>query len=892
MSSPKSFAPIHRRVLMALLLAGLLPVVLISVATQFFTRQAMLDYEYDKMSISAEDVARQIRATILDASLKVKALCSDFGLVSSWITQHRHPYESPGGQIFLDLFSDVTLYDTNGLVLYASSTTSLEDPYPLEGLYSALHGDMFFLPPHVILGNTNLFISVFSPVRGEQGRIEAVMGANLPMDKLWKIIERGRLGEQGFFVLLDEHGNLLAGSERERLLTKFDPKIPPEFWVKRNSGIYRAPSQETMAFVSIPISLQQEGLGGQWILLGLKPHREILMIPRQEMRLHMAAAAVTLGVILLMGLLISRKLSRPVTRVAKAVQQVSQGDLDAVIPESGPQEVRQLAVAFNQMVQELRQHRTRMENMVQQRTLKLRDSQRQLEQLTAHLRSAYESIIDGILIMEWPSGKVIAANHNFASLFGLDAATLLGKMSDDVSLMIRDHFVEQRDNAFRWDHYQKFSEETALEEWELIRPARLTLSVYTGPVGGAHGQVFARLWMFRDLSKQRLLEAELLQAQKMEAIGRLAGGIAHDFNNLLTGILGNLTMAEMELKPSGEAGNFIVLARQAAKRAAELVQQLLGFSRRSRLNLTRCDLNGIAREVQGLLKHTVDPRVEIGTTLQEDLWSVSADPTQLQQVLMNLCVNAVDSMPNGGQLMLRTQNVHVEKEEAQKSADARPGDYVLLSVKDQGHGMSQEVQNHMFEPFFTTKGPGKGTGLGLAMVYGIVKQHNGWIACQSELNRGTTFFIYLPRVGDAAQAVTVVAQQAPVSGGKERIFVVDDEPAVRGVVMIVLRKYGYEILSAADGEEAVNLFPSKQSEIDLVILDLTMPRLSGRDTFRKLREIRPDIPIIISSGYPVEMDPFTTEVGSAPNGFVQKPFEVSELARTVRAVLDAAKKKE
>lgn len=890
MSTSKSFAPIHRRVLVALLLSGLLPVVLISLSTQIFTRQAMLDYEYDKMSISSYEVARQIGETISDASLKLNALCSDPSLISSLVARKIPPQKTPGFQFFLDLFSDVTLFNVEGEAIYASTQAYLDHPYLSEGFRQALQGSLFCLPPHRVLGHTNLYISLFCPIRGENGAVEAVLGVGLSLDKIWQGIERGHLDESGSFVLLDACGNLLADTQPDRLLTKFAPTIPPGFWMERKRGLYLTDAQEELAYVSIPIDLRQSGVGQNWILLGLKPYRELLVLPRQEMRLHMAAASVTLVAILLVGLLLSRKLSRPVIRVAKAAQQVSQGDLDTVIPEEGPHEVRQLAVAFNQMVQELRQHRSRMENMVQQRTLKLRDSQRQLEQLTAHLQSAYESIIDGILIMEWPSGKVIAANHNFASLFGLDAASLMGKTSDEVSSMIRVNFVEQRDNAFRWDHYQKFSEETALEEWEMSEPARLTLSVYTGPVVGGHGQVFARLWMFRDLSKQRLLEAELLQAQKMEAIGRLAGGIAHDFNNLLTGILGNLTMAEMELKPAGDAGNFIVLARQAAKRAAELVQQLLGFSRRSRLNLTRCDLNGIGREVQGLLKHTVDPRIELNTDLQAELWCVSADPTQLQQVLMNLSVNAVDSMPNGGQLLIQTQNVRVEKAEAQQWVDARPGDYVLLSVKDQGHGISKEVQSHMFEPFFTTKGPGKGTGLGLAMSYGIVKQHGGWIVCHSELNRGTTFFIYLPRAGDASEAVAAVTQQAPVSGGKERIFVVDDEPAVRGVMMIVLRKYGYEILSAADGEEAVNLFPSKQTEIDLVMLDLTMPKLSGRDTFRRLREMRPDIPIVISSGYPVELEPFTKEVGSAPNGFVQKPFEVSDLARTVRSVLDAVKK--
>jgi len=882
----KARAPIRAGVLRALILAGLLPVVLTFVANQTLTRQALLDSEYDKMSVLAYEVVRQIEEVMTTAAGSLAALASNPQLVASLVAEDAESQDLRIMRDFPAVFSEMALYDTAGVQQAATAYGPIADVADAAGFRRALAGQAAFSIPHLVLGRPELYITAFCPVRDGRGQIRHVVGARLPMEKIAQILRAVRIGQQGFLVLLDDRGNVLAHPDAGRTLEKFDEQTPMYFWKHHSRGIYPPGQAEPFAFVSAVIGPEQTRTGQPWVLLALKPYAEVLALPREEMRLHLAVALLTIAVVTLVGLVLSRRLSRPIMNLAAAAQRVAHGNLDANVPENGPREIHQLGVAFNQMVRELRQHHERLESVVQQRTLKLRDSQRRQEQLPAHLRAAYESIVDGILILEWPSGKVIAANQHFADLFGLAPAELQGRNAAEVSAAIREHFVEPRDNALRWDHYQRLSEEVGLEEWELTRPAHRTLSVYSGPVAGAAGQIFARLWMFRDLSKQRLLEAELLQAQKMEAIGRLAGGIAHDFNNLLTGILGNLTMAEMELKPGGDPGNFIRLARQASKRAGELVTQLLGFSRRGRLNLGRCDLNAIVHEVHGLLQHTVDPRVRLVAEPQERLWSTTADATQLQQVLMNLCVNAVDAMPDGGQLTLSTRNVHLEEEQSRQWSDGRPGDFVCLSVADQGHGMSQEVQSRMFEPFFTTKAPGKGTGLGLAMTYGIVKQHGGWIVCESAIGQGTTFHIYLPRTGDAAVATAPADAPAPVTGGRERILVVDDEPAVRGVILIVMQKLGYEVLAAADGEEAVQIFGQRCFEIDLVILDLTMPKLSGRDTFRKLREIRKDIRIIVSSGYPVDVPAFEQEVGSPLDGVVPKPFEVTELASAARSALD------
>ncbi|MBU1909304.1 MAG: response regulator, partial [Verrucomicrobia bacterium] len=387
-------------------------------------------------------------------------------------------------------------------------------------------------------------------------------------------------------------------------------------------------------------------------------------------------------------------------------------------------------------------------------------------------------------------------------------------------------------------------------------------------------------------TRQRELEDELRQAQKMEAIGRLAGGIAHDFNNLLTGILGNLSMADMELSRTASVRQYLEPARQAARRAAEMINQLLGFSRRSSLRLQSCSVNRIVRELHELLRHSIHPQIEFRMELQTDVWEVAADATQIHQILMNLCMNSVDAMPQGGRLTLRTRNVRIEPSEARQWLDAREGAFVKITIEDSGHGMTPEAQRHLFEPFFTTKAPGKGTGLGLAMSYGIVKQHGGWITCYSEVNHGTTFCLYLPRQPQPVGAAPLSAAEPVVKGGRERILVVDDEASIREIVQAILHRWGYTVEEAPDGATALRRI--EESPPDLVLLDLTMPEISGIETLRRIRALAPRMPVIISSGY--ALDPASSELKPeiAPQAFVQKPYEAHALARTVREVLDRA----
>jgi PAS domain S-box-containing protein len=388
---------------------------------------------------------------------------------------------------------------------------------------------------------------------------------------------------------------------------------------------------------------------------------------------------------------------------------------------------------------------------------------------------------------------------------------------------------------------------------------------------------------FTDITERKRLEQHLRQAQKMEAIGRLAGGVAHDFNNLLTVITGNLSLVLAGLAPADPQRELLQTVEKAAWRAAELVRQLLGFSRQTVLWLQPTDLNAGVAEVVGILRRTLDPRITVEIQGASDLWAVRADPGQLQQVLLNLCLNARDAMPEGGRLTVETANVILDETGAAAFPEARPGEYVRLRVRDTGQGIAPDLLPRIFDPYFTTKDQGKGTGLGLAMVFGIVQLHHGWIDCTSAVGQGTRFDVYLPRL-PAAGAEPVPTAPPPPAGGSETVLLVDDDTAVRNLGRTMLEKYGYQVLVAEDGERALEVYRAERERIRLVILDLSMPRLSGRDTLRRLREIDPDVPVVFTSGYSAEA-PAALEQDQVL-GFIPKPYHEQELAHTVRAALD------
>ncbi|HET7249435.1 MAG TPA: PAS domain S-box protein [Gemmatimonadales bacterium] len=394
----------------------------------------------------------------------------------------------------------------------------------------------------------------------------------------------------------------------------------------------------------------------------------------------------------------------------------------------------------------------------------------------------------------------------------------------------------------------------------------------------------ARLAVVEDVTERHRLEGQLRQAQKMEAVGQLAGGIAHDFNNLLTAIVGYATLLERTLPADATAREEAQEIIGAARRAANLTHQLLAFSRKQVLRPSVVDVNVVIRDIERILHRVIGEHITLRTSLDPALAYVLADPSQLDQVIMNLAVNARDAMPGGGRITIETANVPLDSELAQVHPEARPGGYVLLAVSDTGTGLSPEAKAHLFEPFFTTKEVGKGTGLGLATVYGIVRQSGGFIGVDTELGRGTRFRIYLPRAASPASEPAKTTAPAPTARGAGTVLVVEDEAGVRHLARDVLRRCGYRVLEASDGAEALRLV-EQEGSIDLLLTDVVMPGMSGAELALKFRALRPEARVLYASGYADDaLDSHGLPAQGVP--YLQKPFEPDDLVRRVRELLE------
>ncbi|HEX6064905.1 MAG TPA: response regulator, partial [Longimicrobiales bacterium] len=393
------------------------------------------------------------------------------------------------------------------------------------------------------------------------------------------------------------------------------------------------------------------------------------------------------------------------------------------------------------------------------------------------------------------------------------------------------------------------------------------------------------LAMITDVTERKRLEQQLRQSQKMEAVGRLAGGVAHDFNNLLTAIRGHTDLLLGDLPADSPLRSDIEEIRGAADRAASLTQQLLAFSRRQMLQPVVLEVDLIIAAMQPLLARLLPRNVVLSTRLNAAETRVRADRSQIEQVLVNLVVNARDAMPNGGELRIVTEPFVMDASFARANPGSSPGTYARISLRDTGVGMDAQTLLHIFEPFFTTKDVGKGSGLGLATVYGIVKQSGGFIRASSVVGAGTEFEIYLPRVSEPVRD----SRDAPVHGNGtsgETILVAEDEPAVRALTCRILRKRGYHVLEAKDGTEAVEVASRYEGTINLLVTDVIMPNVGGRELSEQLARMRPQVKVLFMSGYTDDQLLQRGVLQSGSGNFLEKPFTPDALARKVREVLD------
>lgn len=493
-----------------------------------------------------------------------------------------------------------------------------------------------------------------------------------------------------------------------------------------------------------------------------------------------------------------------------------------------------------------------------------------LKESELKLQTILDSIEAGIVLIEADTYRIVEANPAAVEMLGKPKTQLIGQLCyenicpyDKTPCPITDHT------------------NTYTGECSLTKRAGKEIPVIknvTGVVLNGHRYMVES---FIDISERKRLEAQLYQSQKMEAIGTLAGGIAHDFNNLLMGIQGNASLMLLNREPGDSDYDRLINIEQYVQNGADLTKQLLGFAMGGKYESRPTDLNRLIQKSADMFGRT-KKEIVIYQKYQEEIWTVVLDRGQIEQVLLNLFVNSWQAMPGGGELYIETQNVSLD-EAYVKSFEAKPGEYVKISITDTGVGIEEEIQERIFDPFFTTKALGRGTGLGLASVYGIVRNHGGFITLDSKKGEGSSFSIYLPGSGKREIEPETDAAE-PVLRGEETVLIVDDEEIVIEVSEKMLESLGYRVFTAGGGKEAVERLKNATEKIDIVILDMIMPAMGGEETFEALKAVDPEIKILLASGY--TMDGQAEEImQKGCDGFIQKPFRFETLSRKIKDIL-------
>jgi PAS domain S-box-containing protein len=666
-------------------------------------------------------------------------------------------------------------------------------------------------------------------------------------------------------------GTLLSGGTLDRILST-DATLAQEL---------DGPDGEALYDFAVPIRVDAQRWGTARV--GLSRRRMEAEITATRRQLVLLAVLVLAGAGLASAL-VARRIARPVRQLAAGAVAISRGELVQRVEPTTSDEIGQLATAFNDMARQLHEQRSAL---LEQRTAleaahgELRRRFAELSDLKSYTDHILDSLVNGIVTLGL-DGRVVTLNGAAESLLGCPAvAAARGR-----------HVTEVLDHA-----PELVAILQAAIQWRTGRTVTVTLPSRTGGVTpveittatlkGGEEQDLGVIVVVRDLTAVRALEAQLRHAQKMEAVGRLAGGVAHDFNNLLTVITGRSQLLLLKLPPESPLRRDVELVEETAHRASALTRQLLAFSRKQMVQPRVVDLNEVVRGMETMLSRLIGEDVTLGTRLDPTAGCVRADPAQLEQMIVNLAVNARDAMPLGGRLTLETGFVRLDEGFAREHVGLRAGPHVRLVVRDTGVGMDGLIKAHLFEPFFTTKGPGKGTGLGLATVYGIVTQSGGAIRVDSEPGQGAVFTIDLPRVDAPADLRGDPGIPDAAPHGSETVLLVEDEPEVRGLARDILHQQGYTVLEAADGDEALRIGREHGGPIHLLVTDVVMPQMGGRELADHLKAGRHETKVLYVSGYTDDaiLHQGVSETGMA---FLPKPFTASALAHKVREVLDAA----
>lgn len=710
-------------------------------------------------------------------------------------------------------------------------------------------GNIYYSPVYFNEATGEPFIMLCAPVNDIRTQaLYGVVVAEKNLKSIWQTVSTMKIGKSGTAFITYSDGEVIAHRNRSVVLRG------THFVVPDKATIMKGLSGDNALIASNRIEL-----GDQFFYF-------ITEVPVSEALKHINTIILLVGVFflffllggLLFGNIVVRQIVKPIETLADKARKISKGDMTQGADIQSKDEVGELANAFNVM------------------TSKLFTTISQLSYEKNFVRNIIESMTHPFYVINVKDRKVILANS---------AAT--GSLSaENETCHQLNHDMEspcyENGHLCPIDEILKTREPVVLEHVHKIEGKAHTFEVYGYPVFDEHGEVVQVIEYNLDVTEKKNLELQLQQSQKLEAIGTLTGGVAHDFNNLLTTIIGYSQLYLMEHDEDDSDRNAIEAVFEAADKATGLVSQLLAFSRKSLMDLKVINLNTLVTDVSKMLTRLIGEDIEIQMFLKEKIGNIKADSGQVEQVIINLVVNAKDAMPNGGKLYFESDSVELDEEYCRAHANITPGKYVVLGITDTGSGIPQDVKEKIFDPFFTTKKEGQGTGLGLSTVYGIVSQMQGHIYVYSELDRGTTFKIYFPEIQE--EAAEFKKEKVTLRQGTETIMVVDDEMSILLLIKDTLQPLGYDIKTASSAENALEMF-KELKEVDLLLTDVIMQNMNGMELYEKLKLVQTDLKVLFMSGY---TDNVIAQKGIIKEGinFIPKPIFPTTLTVKIREIMD------